>query len=211
VRSAYGTGSGEIDAVPTGTIGLLNWQGGLVWAGGRAWPAQTLAGPAALVEVPDLGGVQVLHDGQPVGRTDPAGRILVPGLRPFEDNTITIVPEDVPVTALVESERVVVRPFSHGVVSAAVGVAASKSRVFVLRLDGGAAGARALVPAGADVVVGGSSFPVGAEGLTQLPVSHVATEAIVSWSDGRCLVRVPGEAKAVDAAGPVELGCMRVR
>jgi outer membrane usher protein len=207
VRSAYGTGSGELDAVPTGTIGIANWQGGLVWVGGRAWPAQTLAGPAALMEVPDLGGVQVLHDGQPVGRTDPAGRILVPGLRPFEDNIITIVPEDVPLTALVESERVVVRPYSHGVVRAAV--AASESRVFVLRLDGAAAGA--LVPAGAEVVVGGSSFPVGAEGLAQLPVSHVATEAVVSWSGGRCRVRVPGEAKVVAAAGPVELGCMRVR
>ena len=210
VRSAYGTGSGEIDAVPTGRIGILSWQGGLVWVGGRAWPAQTLAGPAALVEVPDLGGVQVLHDGQPVGRTDSAGRILVSGLRPFEDNTITIVPEDVPLTALVESERVVVRPFSHGVVSAAVGVAASDSRVFVLRLEGGAA-ARGLVPPGADVVIGGSSFPVGAQGLAQLPVSHAATDAIVSWSDGRCRVRVPGKAALGDATGPVELGCARLR
>jgi len=208
VRSAYGIGSGEIDAVPTGTIGILNWQGGFVWVGGRAWPTQTLAGPAALVEVPDLGGVQVLHDGQAVGRTDSAGRILVPGLRPFEDNTITIVPEDVPLTALLESDRIVVRPFSHGVVSGVVGVAASKSRVFVLRLDGAT---RELVPVGAEVGVGGSSFPVGTQGLAQLPVSHAATDAVVSWPDGRCRLRVPGQARAVEAAGPVELGCVRVR
>ena len=155
-----------------------------------------------------LGGVQVLHDGQPVGRTDSAGRILVPGLRPFEDNTIAIVSEDLPLTALLESDRIVVRPFSHGVVSGVVGVAASKSRVFVLRLDGAT---RELVPVGAEVGVGGSSFPVGTQGLAQLPVSHAATDAVVSWPDGRCRLRVPGQARAVEAAGPVELGCVRVR
>jgi outer membrane usher protein FimD/PapC len=91
--------------------------------------------PAALVELPGLGGVEVLHDGQPVGRTDAAGRILVPALRPFEDNTIAIVPEDLALAAMVESDRLIVRPYSHGVVSAPVRVSASESRVFVLRLS----------------------------------------------------------------------------
>lgn len=206
-RSAYGSGSGELDSARSGTTGILAWQGGFLWAGGRAWPAQTLTGPAALVEVPELGGVQVLHDGQPVGRTDAAGRILVPGLRPFEDNNITVVSEDLPLTAMVDSDRLIVRPYSHGVVRGVLAVSASDSRVFILRL-----GPRDLVPAGAEAVIDGRAYPVGTQGLAQLPVSQEGREALVSWlahgSSGpgaRCRVRLP--AKPLAPAEPVELDC----
>ena len=186
-RSAYGMGSGEIDSTRQGTLDIVSWQGGLVWAAGRAWPAQALTGPAAVLVVPDLGGVEVLHDGQPVGRTDPAGRILVPSLRPFEDNTLTIVPEDVPVGALIDSDRISVRPYSHGVVTAVMSVAASQSQVFQLLLAPGV-----FVPPGAEIQLEGHSFPVGTEGLAQVPVTLVAADALVSWPGGRCKFRVPG-------------------
>ena len=188
-RSAYGLGSGEIDSARQGTLGIVSWQGGFVWAAGRPWPAQTLAGPAAVLVVPDLAGVQVLHDGQPVGRTDEAGRILVPALRPFEDNTLTIVPEDVPVGALIDSDRISVRPYSHGVVTAIMSVAASQSQVFQLLLAPGI-----FVPPGAEVQLNGHSFPVGTEGLAQVPVTGAAAEALVSWPGGRCKFRVPAAA-----------------
>ena len=208
VRNAYGSGSGEIDSARSRTIGILAWQGGLLWAAGRAWPAQTSSGPAALVEVPDLGGVEVLHDGQRVGRTDSAGRILVPALRPFENNDITVVPEDLPLTALVDSEKLIVRPYAHGVVRGVVPVSAGESRVFVLRL-----GAHDFVPAGAAVVVDGHTYPVGTEGMAQLPVGHGSRSGVVTWlrqgSSGpgeRCEVRLP----AIDRAtltDPMELEC----
>jgi outer membrane usher protein len=196
-RSSYGTGSGEVDATPQGTLGILSWQGGFLWAGGRPWPAQTLAGPAALVVVPDLGGVEVLHDGQPVGRTDGEGRILVPALRPFEDNFITVVPEDIPLTAMVDSDRITVRPYSHGVVSAVVSVAASESRVFTLRLGTAADG---FVPPGAEVALNGHTYPVGTQGISQLPVGHAAVDASVSWPGGRCRLHVPTAAAVTSAA-----------
>ena len=185
-RSAYGTGSGEIDSTHQGTLGILSWQGGLLWAAGRPWPAQTLAGPAAVLVVPDLGGVEVLHDGQPVGRTDGAGRILVPSLRPFEDNTLTIVPEDVPVSALIDSDRISVRPYSHGVVTAVMPVAASQSQVFQLLLA-----PEVYVPPGAEIQLSGHSFPVGTQGLAQVPLGHEAADALVSWPGGRCKFHVP--------------------
>ena len=210
-RSAYGTGSGEVDATNQGTLGILSWQGGFLWAGGRPWPAQTLAGPAALVVVPDLGGVEVLHDGLPVGRTDGAGRILVPALRPFEDNTITVVPEDIPLTAMVDSDKITVRPYSHGVVSATVAVAASESRVFTLRLGTTADG---FVPPGAEVALNGHTYPVGTQGLSQLPVAHAAVDASVNWPGGRCRVHLPAASAAALAAkragdAPLGVDCKR--
>ena len=202
-RSAYGMGSGEVDSTGQGTLGMVSWQGGLVWAAGRPWPAQTLAGPAAVLVVPDLGGVEVLHDGQPVGRTDDAGRILVPSLRPFEDNTLTIVPEDVPVGALIDSDRISVRPYSHGVVTAVMSVAASQSQVFQLLLAPGV-----FVPPGAEIQLNGHGFPVGTEGLAQVPVTHVAADALVSWPGGRCKFRVPAASALPPGRGdPVAADC----
>ena len=205
-RSAYGTGSGEVDATNQGTLGILSWQGGFLWAGGRPWPAQTLLGPAALLVLPDLGGVEVLHDGQPVGRTDGEGRILVPALRPFEDNTITVVPEDIPLTAMLDSDKITVRPYSHGVVNAVMSVAANESRVFTLRLASGADG---VVPPGAEVALNGHTYPVGTQGIAQLPVAHAAVDASVNWQGGRCHVHLPSAAVASAAArrsGDVPLG-----
>lgn len=202
-RTPYGMGSGEVDATSQGTLGILSWQGGLLWAGGRPWPAQTLAGPAALLVVPDLGGVAVLHDGQPVGRTDDSGRIIVPSLRPFEDNTLTIVPEDIPLTALVDSDKISVRPYSHGVVSVTLAVAANESRVFALRLA-----PEIFVPPGAEVTVGGHTFPVGTQGIAQLPVARAASEAIVSWPGGHCRIRLPELASAKRAGDdPLVVDC----
>jgi outer membrane usher protein len=184
-RSAYGVGSAEIDSTSAGGIAMISWQGGLLWTGGRPRPAQTLGGPAALVELPDLGGVEVLHDGQPVGRTDERGRILVTALRPFEDNVITINPEDLPLTAMVDSERLTVRPYSHGVLRALFPVGATESQTVILHLDNGA-----LVPVGAELALNGHIFPVGTEGLVQVPVLHVAADAWVNWAGGRCRVRL---------------------
>jgi outer membrane usher protein len=117
-RSALGTASAELDATSGSKTALLGWQGGILWSADRPWLGQTLSGPAAVVELPDLAGVRVLRDGQPAGRTDEQGRILVVGLRPFEDNVISYVAEDLPLTALVTGDSLVLRPYSRGVVRA---------------------------------------------------------------------------------------------
>jgi hypothetical protein len=113
---------------------------------------------------------------------------------------------------MVESEKLVVRPYSHGVVRGVVKVSGRESQVFMLRL-----GERELVPAGAEVVLDGRAFPVGTQGLTQLPVGPEGEEGVVSWPAlgssgpaGRCRVRVPGlraTPGVATSADPVELDC----
>jgi len=144
--------------------------------------------------VPGIAGLEVLRDGQPAGRTDSAGRLLVAGLRPFESNTLTLVPEDLPPTAMIASDKLIVRPFSHGILSAVMGVAALESRLFTLRLA-----VDAVVPAGASVSLAGQTFPVGAQGIAQLPVGRVEVDALVSWRGGQCRIRVPGLSGLSDA------------
>ena len=185
-RSAFGVATGELDSTGGSKTATLAWQGSLLWAAGKPWLGQTLSGPAALVELPDLSGVRVLHDGQPVGRTDDLGRILVVGLRPFEDNVITFTPEDLPLTAIVSGDSLVVRSYSRGVVQARFPVAAAASETIVLQMNGAEP-----VPAGAYINLGGHDFPVGRQGLAQIPVLKKAVDAVVTWPTGSCRARLP--------------------
>jgi outer membrane usher protein len=185
-RSVFGVATGELDTTGGSKTATLAWQGGLLWATSKPWLGQTLSGPAALVELPDLSGVRVLHDGQPVGRTDDLGRILVVGLRPFEDNVITFVAEDLPLTAIVTGDSLVVRPYSRGVVQGRFPVAAAASETVVLQMDGAEP-----VPAGAHIALNGHIFPVGRQGLGQIPVLKEAVDAVVTWPTGSCRARLP--------------------
>jgi outer membrane usher protein len=128
----------------------------------------------------------VLHDGQPAGETDEQGRLLVVGLRPFEDNTLRLVQEDLPLTAIVPADSIVVRPYSRGVVEARFPVDAASSESIVLQLDAGGP-----VPAGARIILGAHVLPVGRDGLAQIPVLYRATEASVKWPGGECRAHLP--------------------
>jgi outer membrane usher protein len=166
---------------------MLGWQGGILWAGGRPWFGQALSGPAALIDLPGLAAVRVMHDGQPAGKTDDHGRILVEGLRPFEDNIITVELEDVPLTALVEKDTHVVRPYSRGVERVDFEVAASVSETIFLRTDRGEP-----VPAGAQIFIADHVLPVGKRGKAQIPLSASSIGGFsVRWPGGQCHARLP--------------------
>jgi outer membrane usher protein FimD/PapC len=47
------------------------------------------------------------------------------------------------------------------------------------------------VPAGAWLALNGHNFPIGKQGLAQIPVLKYPTEAVVSWTTGRCRLRLP--------------------
>jgi len=156
---------------------------------------QTLSGPAAVVELPDLAGVRVLRDGQPAGRTDEQGRLLVVGLRPFEDNVISYVPEDLPLTALVTGDSLVLRPYSRGVVRAQFPVAAAASEAIEL--------ATGQLPARADRRAAHAErprLPNRQARLAQIPVLKHPMEVVVSWASGRCRLRLPGSYEHIQGA-----------
>jgi outer membrane usher protein len=185
-KSAFGIASAELDSTRGSKTALLGWQGGILWSTDRPWFGQTLSGPAAVVDLPGLRGVRVLRDGQPAGRTDAQGRLLVTGLRPFDNNLISYVPEDLPLTALVTGDSLVLRPYSRGIVRAEFPVAAAASETIELRLQSSEP-----VPVGALLTLNGREFPVGREGLAQIPVLERPMQAVVSWVGGRCRLRLP--------------------
>ncbi|HEU4622421.1 MAG TPA: fimbria/pilus outer membrane usher protein, partial [Burkholderiaceae bacterium] len=76
--------------------------GSLVAFDGDVHASRRLESGFAVVSVPGHSRVGVLFDNQPVGQTDARGQLLVPGLRPYERNRLSIDPSDLPADVDVE-------------------------------------------------------------------------------------------------------------
>lgn len=77
----------------------LGLRGGLVMMGGDQFFSNPINDSFALVKVADYEGVGILRDNRPVTKTNRQGQALVSGLRPYEENRISINPLDLPLTA----------------------------------------------------------------------------------------------------------------
>ena len=73
-----------------------NLAGALLWIEGGAFASRSLGQSFAAVRLDGHPGVHVYADNQPVGVTDRNGFLMVPGLRPFDLNTIRVDEDDLP-------------------------------------------------------------------------------------------------------------------
>ncbi|MER8830250.1 fimbria/pilus outer membrane usher protein [Mesorhizobium sp. M0938] len=83
--------------------------GSVVFAGGDVFFSNRINDAFAVVDarVPDI---EVQYENRPAGRTNRRGKLLVPGLRSYEPNQITIDPTNLPVDATVGGTREVTVP-----------------------------------------------------------------------------------------------------
>jgi outer membrane usher protein len=139
--------------------------------------------------------VQVLNENRPIGITNANGMLLVPTLRSYQSNKISIDPTDLPVDVAVDNTREVIAPSDRAGVLVNFGVHAETNSALVTftRPDGSvvAAGTAAHLEGGDDFVVGydGQAF------IGKLSGSNVVR---IDLSDQTCIARFyftprPGE------------------
>jgi outer membrane usher protein len=94
-------------------------QGALAAVTGGAGLTRRIDDSFAQVRIePPAAGVRVYHNGQDVGRTDEAGRLLVPALASFIDNPVAIEDRDLPLEYNVRrTVRTLSPPFRGGAVA----------------------------------------------------------------------------------------------
>ncbi|MCR4265402.1 fimbria/pilus outer membrane usher protein [Nitratireductor sp. ZSWI3] len=83
--------------------------GAVVAAGGGVFLSNRIDDAFAVVDT-GAAGVDVEYENRPIGRTDRGGRLLIPVLRSYEPNKITIDPANLPVDATVGNTMEVVVP-----------------------------------------------------------------------------------------------------
>lgn len=192
-------GVDQSDGTATGRAGA---RGSVVVAGGGVFLADRVQDSFAVVRTGDVPNVPIRHENRPAGVTDSRGRLLVPSLRSFQNNRLSIDTDDLPLDVQARRTRVVVRPGDRAGVTVDFGVTSSNAAL--LRLEN--AEGRPL-PVGSVLRLPGlEPLPVGYDGETFASGLRPENEGEVELPDGaRCRVRfafraVPGD---VPTIGPV--------
>ncbi len=148
-------------------------------------------------------GVTVLEDNRVVGKTDASGRLLVTGLRGFQDNKISIDPTTLPLDAQTSSTEVIARPRSRSGVVADFNVKTSPHDAEIVLTDE----AGNPLPAGAKVDrPGGDATVVGYDGRAYLEDLAQHNALKVRANDRTCLVAfdfTPARGAARPTIGPL--------
>lgn len=165
----YQTGFGTYRVGALNTNGQTIYQGeasgGLAFIGGGLFASRKIDNSFALVKVPDIPGVTVFADNQPVAVTDGKGEALIPNLRAYQSNQLRLGLRNLPLGAQVNSLNMDAVPRYRSGVVEKFSVTDSHGATLTVRLAGGQP-----LPAGARVHVIGHqrNFPVGLNGEVYL-------------------------------------------
>jgi outer membrane usher protein len=131
-RNDVSTVTAEAADTNTGIGVRVLANGSLAYAGGKVFAARGLGDAFGVATVSDYPNVRVYQENQLVGRTDSAGRIALPELRAYEENRISIDPNDVPLEAQVSRDVQALVPALHGAAVADFSVIAMHGAIVVL-------------------------------------------------------------------------------
>lgn len=161
-------------------------QGSVSFIDGDVFASNTIYDSFAVVDTNGLAGVHVRNENRDVGITSAKGRLLVPELRSFDVNHLSIEPNDVPLDTVMDTAIRQVRPQERsGII---VNFRVQLSHAALLRLVG---------DDGEPVPIGSTArlahrdpVPIGYGGEAYLPDLSDQNDVQVERSDGgRCVVR----------------------
>ncbi len=163
--------------------GRLSVAGGIGYVGGHAFASRQISDSFGVVRVADYPGVGVLQDNQPVGRTDAAGYAVLPQLRAYDINRVSIEEHDLPLDAQVDKLKMEAVPYYRSGLLLDFPVRRSHGAMLRIRLDDGAP-----IPSGAIIRVAGrdEEFPVGLEGEAYLTGLEEHNRLHASWKGKSC-------------------------
>ena len=171
-----------VDHSEGGTTLRLETQGALSVVDRGLFPSNTVYDSFAIVDTNGMPNVHVLQENRDVGRSNASGRLLVPDMRSFDLNRITIEPTDIPPDATVDSTTREVRPQDRSGVVLRFPVRVSHGALLKLVDEAGVA-----LPVGstARLRASGAMVPVGYDGDAYIQDLNSHNEVDVEQPDGR--------------------------
>lgn len=162
--------------------------GSVAWMAGRPYFSREIHNGFAVAKVGEFENVRVYVENQEVGRTDSHGRVLLPGLRPFEKNRISIESADLPLHVRIDSTRNFVSPYAGTGALVEFSLDASRSLMLHAIQTNGKP-----VPMGALAYIEGRDEPllVGLNGMMYVSGMNQPQVARVAWHGGACTLEVP--------------------
>lgn len=160
-KARWGLVSGGVDRLAGLTTARAEAAGAIAAIkDGGVFASNPIDDSFAVADTGGLPGIAVMEENRLVGRTDADGRILVPDLRAFDANHISIDPDDVPASYVVDADARTVRPQDRsGVV---VRFPIRRSNAALLKLTDAAG--RPLPLGSTATPEGGAPLPMGYDG-----------------------------------------------
>ncbi len=187
-RSKIGRIEGGIEKFNENVRANAQFDGAVVFAGGGVFLANRIDDAFGVVDVgaPD---VEVQFENRPMGKTNKKGKMLLPNLRSYEKNTITIDVTNLPIDASVGETRQIVSPSDRGGAVVDFNVKAdTRAALVTLRDDEGN-----YVETGSTAQLNGSGeFIVGYDGQVYLEGIAASNALVVSRAGkSNCEVTFP--------------------
>jgi outer membrane usher protein len=163
-----------------------------------------------IVRVGDVEGVRVFKDGNPVGRTDRNGVVILPNLLAYAPNRITIEDRDLPIDVGVASRQTTIIPQYRSGALADYNVSRRQSAVIVIRMADGT-----FLPAGIELssMDNRRTYVSGEDGEVFVPDVSGVTGFVAKLRNGTsCRVELEGRVppkETMPVIGP--LACLPTR
>jgi outer membrane usher protein len=187
-RSSAARFDADVLQTGAGTSGSVQAEGAVAAMGGGVFLANRINDAFAVVDA-GAPNVDVLYENRPAGKTDAQGRILLPSLRSYQANKITIDPQGLPLNAEAPDVQHVVAPADRSGVVVRFGVKTEVSAAVLIltRRDG------SFIPAGTSATLAGSSeaFVVGYDGRAYVTGLGAANTVAVDDPAGQCRASFP--------------------
>lgn len=177
-------------------------RGGIALAEGQLFATRQLDGAFGIVEAGGFSGVRVYQDNRPLTKTNARGLAIIPALRPYEENSIRLAPDDMPIGARVDADDITLVPGYRKGVTARFEVKTGRPAIVILAAPSGQE-----IPPGTPIVVDGGRERTfaGYDGTVFVTNAKPQMTVEAELPAGKCAVSVSLPAEVVDLpqVGPV--------
>jgi len=207
LQNDFGTYSAEIASQNGSTGERANVAGGIGVVGGRPFLSRFIRDGFALVRV-GFPNVRVYAEGQPIGRTNADGDLILPRLLAYQTNVITLEQLDLPLDVEIGTLKLEATPYFRSGTVVVFPIRRIRSALLRIVLEDGGP-----LPAGATVRVVGQEeiFPVGLGGIAYVTGLAASNRIMVEWRGRNCALEFPLPENAEPQARIGPLVCKGVK
>jgi outer membrane usher protein len=182
-QNNIGTYTADVSRFQGANAARLSVAGGVGYVGGHAFLSRQITDSFGVVRVADYPDIGVLQDNQPVGRTNADGYAVLPLLRAYDVNRVSIEERDLPLDAQVDKLKMQAVPYYRSGLLLDFPVRRSHGATLHIRLDDGAP-----IPSGAIVRIAGrdEDFPVALDGEAYVTGLAQHNRLSATWKGKSC-------------------------
>jgi outer membrane usher protein len=165
------------------TATRLNASGGIALLGNDVFLSRRLDQSFAVVRISDYPNVRVLADNQPAGRTNANGDALIPRIRAYDNNMISIDQHDLPMDAEISTLKLDAVPYFRSGIELKFPIKHSRGATLTIQLENGKP-----LPVGSEVKEVGKEdiYTTGYDGVVYVVGLDPTTTLQATWGSQHC-------------------------